>query len=183
MDSLADELETARDMKVSVQSGHVTIVFTTSSERVTLRTRSFQVSREPLSDEQQKRAKSGLFNSYVKVGSREVESLCQLGLPLYWNKAWFFEQVELLKQEGHGETLFAELEQRFGWAANTIRSYAKRHYGFTTQLDYETIREAVVRDYETGNYSYKELAERYQVSKASISRYVRGIRPQRPRSS
>ncbi len=183
MKGFADELSAARDVKVSVQGGHVAIVFSTASERVTLWTERFQVSREPLSDEQRKRAKSGLFNSYVKFGDREVETLRRLELPLYWNQAWFFEQVELLEQEGHSETLFAEFEQRFGWDAKTIRSYAKKHYGFTTQLDYETIREAVLRDYEMGNYSYKELAERYQVSKASISRYVRNIRPQRPRTS
>lgn len=183
MKGLADELSAARDVEVSVQDGHVVIVFSTALERVTLRTERFQVSREPLSDEQRKRAKSSLFNSYVKVGDREVETLERLGLPLYWNRAWFFGQVEQLAQKGHDDTLFADLEHRFGWPAHSVRSYVKRNYGFTTQPDYETIRKAVLRDYETGNYSYKELAERYQVSKASVSRYVRGVRPQRLRTS
>lgn len=183
MKGLADELSAARDVEVSVQDGHVVIVFSTALERVTLRTERFQVSREPLSDEQRKRAKSSLFNSYVKVGDREVVTLQRLGLPLYWNRAWFFGQVEQLAQKGHNDTLFADLEHRFGWPAHSVRSYVKRNYGFTTQPDYETIRKAVLRDYETGNYSYKELAERYQVSKASVSRYVRGVRPQRLRTS
>lgn len=123
--------------------------------------------------EAQKESK-GLRGRYNRIKNPEafsVEELKERNFPLYWNEAWLRQELARLGS-------YSEIARQHGFKnPTTIASYAKRKFGISVQRDYEPIRLAVIEEFETGEYTQLELAEKHGVGIATVYRWLAERKP------
>jgi len=113
----------------------------------------------------------GRYNRIKNPESFSVEELKERNFPLYWNEAWLRQELARLGS-------YSEIARQHGFKnPTTIASYAKRKFGISVQRDYEPIRLAVIEDFETGEYTQLELAEKHNVGIATVYRWLAERKP------
>lgn len=125
----------------------------------------------------------GRFNRVKNAQHLSVSELRERNLPLYWNREW-------LEAELHECGSYAAVARKHGYpSSTTIASYAKRNFGLDVQGVYDRKRVEVVAEYLRGRsgegepVSYLELAARYDVSIATVYRWVKEHRVGRRRKA
>lgn len=113
----------------------------------------------------------GRFNRIKRPEELTVDQLVERNLPLYWNEEW-------LRRELARYGSYAELARAHNYpSATTIASYAKRKFGISVQKNFDKKRQAVYDDFETGDYSQLELANKHGVGVATVYRWLADRKP------
>lgn len=115
------------------------------------------------------RRTKGLRGRYNRIKNPQdftVKQLKERNLPLYWNEEWLRSELERLGS-------YAEIARVHGYPSPvTIASYAKRKFGIEVQKDYARKRQAVYDDFDTGDYTHYDLAQKHGVAIATVYRWL-----------
>lgn len=113
----------------------------------------------------------GRYNRIKRPEAFTLDELKERNLPLYWNEQWLRQELDRLGS-------YAEIARAHGYpSATTIASYAKRKFGISIQKDFDAKRQAVLEDFESGDYTQLELAERHGVGVATVYRWLAERKP------
>lgn len=120
--------------------------------------------------EEAARKVKGLRGRYNRVKKPEFLTLKELqdrNLPLYWNEEWLRAELDRLGS-------YAEIARVHGYPSPvTIASYGKRKFGIDIQGKFDEKREAVYRDFDSGDYTQLQLAEMHDVGVATVYRWLK----------
>ena len=112
------------------------------------------------------KGRRGRYNRIKRPEALTIKELHERNLPLYWNEQWLRQELQRLGS-------YAEIARVHGYpSAVTIASYAKRKFGISVQDDYDRKRQAVYQDFDTGDYTHLELADRNGVGVATVYRWL-----------
>lgn len=128
--------------------------------------------------EEAEERRKGLRGRYNRIKNPEaftIEELKERHLPLYWNEQWLRQELDRLGS-------YAEIARTHGYpSATTIASYAKRKFGISLQQDFDEKRQAVLEDFETGDYTQLQLANKHGVGVATVYRWLSERKPKSAR--
>lgn len=113
----------------------------------------------------------GRYNRIKRPEAFSVDELKERNLPLYWNEQWLRSELNRLGS-------YSEIARQHNFQSpTTIASYAKRKFGISIQRDFDAKRRAVLEDFETGDYTQLELAEKHGVGVATVYRWLAERKP------
>lgn len=107
------------------------------------------------------------LNRVKRPEALSIQELIDRNLPLYWNEEWLRSELDRLGT-------YAEIAREHGYPSPvTIASYAKRKFGIDVQGMYAEKRADVYEDFDTGDYTQLELAQRNGVAVATVYRWLK----------
>lgn len=113
------------------------------------------------------KGRRGRLNRVKRPEELSVKELTAQNLPLYWNEEWLRRELGRLGS-------YAEIARVHGFPSPvTIASYAKRKFGIDVQAGYAKKRQAIYEDFDAGDYTQLELANKHGVSVATVYRWLR----------
>lgn len=113
----------------------------------------------------------GRYNRIKRPEAFTIDELKERNLPLYWNEEWLRKELDRLGS-------YSEIARQHGYPSpTTIASYAKRKFGISIQKNFDEKRRGVMKDFDTGEYTQLELAEKYGVGVATVYRWLAERRP------
>lgn len=109
----------------------------------------------------------GKLNRVKRPETLSIKELQERNLPLYWNEEWLRAELDRLGS-------YAEIARVHGFPSPvTIASYAKRKFGIDMQAKFAKKREAVYDDFDTGDFTQLELAQKHGVGVATVYRWLK----------
>lgn len=113
------------------------------------------------------------FNRIKNPQQYSLEELRARNLPLYWNEQWLRRELNRLGS-------YAAVAREHGYpSATTITSYAKRRYGISKQDEFDRKRAQIIEEYEPGEITQHDLANKYGVAVATVYRWLAEARNDR----
>lgn len=107
------------------------------------------------------------LNRVKRPEELSVQELKERNLPLYWNEEWLRAELDRLGS-------YAEIARVHGFPSSvTIASYAKRKFGIDVQAEYAKKRQAVYDDFDSGDYTQLDLANKHGVAVATVYRWLK----------
>jgi len=107
------------------------------------------------------------LNRVKRPEELSVQELKERNLPLYWNEEWLRAELDRLGS-------YAEIARVHGFPSSvTIASYAKRKFGIDVQAEYAKKRQAVYDDFDAGDYTQLDLANKHGVAVATVYRWLK----------
>lgn len=159
-------------------SAGLKLILSVDGERLVITAASVEVVDGDLAAASRKvKGHRGRYNRVKRPEALTIEELRERNLPLYWNEHWLRQELERLGS-------YAEIARVHGFPSPvTIASYAKRKFGISVQKDYDRKRRAVYQDFDTGDYTHLELANRHGVGVATVYRWLQERRTEETKAN